>query len=171
MDKLAFGDGADLGDTSSGTPSKPPHRTRGKPSPKSKGPTIVSATVPAAVSAVADMVVVLAARQGSKLFIQVEGLSWLANFVRDEYSTGGVAPIPDDDGVDSPLDESGGISWCFRDHCWITRLKNEEGGLTKMYNGVHARMKPGKDLAHLAFEDAKEMVYQELVAMRQSDGL
>ena len=98
----------------------------------------------------------------TKLYIQVDALSWLVNYVKAEMDSGGVSPVIGEDLGEAA--ELGKVYWDFRDNAWVARVRSAEGVVVRARRNVLNRTKVGRDLAHLSFEDAKQTVYAELVA-------
>jgi hypothetical protein len=96
---------------------------------------------------------------GVKLYIKVSALTWLVSFVRAELDSGGVRPIA------VAVDDSpkSGISWDFRDECWVFRSR-AGGNKTRRSKPVRSLMAAGKPYAHLKFEDAREAARADFAA-------
>ena len=155
MSALAFDDGPPT-DESACTP-------RGKATPKKSAKvTAVAAPIVAAVivkdcpSAVAESRRVIAVVHNKALYLEVDGLSWLANYLREELPTGGVGPVPDEGPRSGP-----NIFWDWRDEVWVRRHKETDGSRRRQSMPVRSRM--SKDLSHLDFEAARQYVYDEFM--------
>ena len=121
-------------------------------------------------AAAADLRHVIAARDKTKLYLEVDALSWLVQFVREEIVTGGVAAV-----VDEPVPDAASsgpnIFWDFHNDCWAARTKGSScKDAVRTRSFVKCRMKPGKDLENCTFAEAKQRVYEELAA-NIADGL
>ncbi len=154
MAALAF-DGGPLMDAAAPTP-------RGKSTVKKNAKAAVAAPIVAEVavkdcpSAVAESRRVTAVVRNTALYLEVEGLSWLANFLREELATGGVEPVPDEGPRSGP-----NIFWDWRDEVWVRRHFDSNGSRRRQSKPIRSRMAKGGDLSHLDFEAAKQYVHDE----------
>lgn len=96
---------------------------------------------------------------GVKLYIEVSALTWLVTFVRAELESGGVRPIA----VASDGSPKSGISWDFRDECWVFRSR-AGGSKTRSSKPVRSLMVAGKPYAHLTFEEARQAARADFAA-------
>ena len=86
-------------------------------------------------------------------------MTWLVSFVRAELDSGGVRPIA----VAGDGSPKSGISWDFRDECWVFRSR-AGGAKTRISKPVRSLMAAGKPYAHLTFEDAREAARADFAA-------
>ena len=95
---------------------------------------------------------------GSKLYIEVNALSWFVAFVKAELESGGVRPIVrTDTGHAKQL-----ITWDFRDESWVFRTR-ASGKVQRKSKPVRRLMAPGKQYANLSFEEARQAVLADFV--------
>lgn len=126
-------------------------------------PVVVELLVKDCPSAVAETRRVIAVLQGKDIYLELDGLSWLANYIREELPTGGVQLVTEAE----PAVAGARIFWDWRDEVWVCRPPRSEGDEPRrkpQRRPVRTRMMPGGDLHHLDFEAAKRVVYDELVA-------
>jgi hypothetical protein len=131
-------------------------------------PRVAEISVRDCPSAVAEGRRLLAVQHGKDLYLELDGISWLANYIREELPTGGVQPVQDD----GPAVAGPRIHWDWRDEVWVFRPQRgeeEETPRKVQRRPVRTRMMPGGDLHHLDFEAAKRVVYNELVELTSSD--
>jgi len=170
MAMLEFEGGADSASDSqpSSSPGGDERKKKAAKNAKYHGPVVMRVCVPACASAAADPPAlaaagetrVIACREKKKLFIEMDALPWLVNYAREELESGGVAPIPKEPAADTPS-----IYWDFTNDCWTARVEDEFGKKSqKVRVGVKARMRRGKDLALFDFAEAKQKVYDEMLA-------
>ena len=88
-----------------------------------------------------------------RLWLHVDALPWLIQYIRDDKESGGVAPIEDSRGIPGE-DETSRMYWNFRDGNWIARAKAVDGSWLQASRGVKRRQKA----VCLHFEAAKEAV-------------
>jgi hypothetical protein len=153
MQALDFedGDGASSGTSPDG--KRPAKMAR-------SGPCVRAVSLSTSASAAAETVEVVAARLGSKLFIATDALSWLVNYLRDELATCGVEPV-----ASAAAESPPNIWWDFHNSAWVAYSQPEAAGKrVKLSKGVRCRRASGGDLAGFTFEDAKQKVYEELLA-------
>ena len=168
-DKMASLSFDDEGDNSQSSDSLTPVKKYKRSPKKLQSHDVAAVTVSSSASAVAEKRSVLVARalgrESGKLYVQLDALSWVVNYLRDEFLSGGVSPVEvaaGDKGAPAR------VWWDFRDECWRSR----GAGKKFVSHPVLKRMRPGQDLAHLEFEEAKQIVYNEAIAAldAQSDG-
>jgi hypothetical protein len=140
-----------------------------KQSPKgAAAPRVADILVKECPSAVAETRRLFVVQHGKDLYLELDGISWLANYIREELPTGGVQPVQDaGHAVAGPH-----IHWDWRDEAWVLRPRRSEGQEPPQKvqrRPVRTRMMPGGDLGHLDFDAAKREVYDELVATMTSD--
>ena len=160
---LSFDDAAAVG-----PPEKRHRRQRGS---IYKGIVVRTQAVPASptASAVAENRRVLVAINAKKMYIEVNALSWLVNYLRTEFESGfvpAVAPAPEPDDTPGAMSK---LWWDFRDDCWVGRVGQSGRRSARKSKAVKARMATGGGLSHLSFADAKQYCYDELAA-ELSDG-
>ena len=100
-------------------------------------------------------------KKGSKLWVEVDALSWLSNFVREEMGT--LWNVSIDSGVEPPNAQSP-IVWDFSNECWVFRGVDKVGEPVRRYGRIKGRMSKGGDLDGLSFAEAKERVFKEMQA-------
>ncbi len=118
-------------------------------------PLINRVTMKDCPSAVADSRHVVVAVLKKTLYVQIEALSWLANYLREELQTGGVPPVEHNLGA---AVAASGVYWDFRDEAWVTRPQ-KSGDRSRRSMSVRRRME--KDLKDMDFATAKQIVYDE----------
>jgi hypothetical protein len=112
-------------------------------------------------SADAEDTQVMVILQATKMLMEVNALPWLLNYLMDELETSGVDPV-----LETPKKHEPNIWWDFRDECWAGRFKTPNGGQTRKTASVRWRMSDGRDLCDMSFEEAKSVVYNEIVIMQ-----
>ena len=116
-------------------------------------PVVAEVEVPASPSVVTDKRKVIVVMRGKKMFIEVDALSWLVNFVREEVDNGGVKPIASD-----PAPKPS-ILWDWRDEAWFLKSTADGGGRTRSSMSIRRRL--ATDLSRLTFQEARQYVYDE----------
>lgn len=155
MAALAFDDGPPMDDAAR-TPRGKNTVKRNAKATAVAAPIVAEVAVKDCPSAVAESRRVIAVVHNKALYLEVDGLSWLANFLREELPTGGVEPVP----VEGP--RSGpNIFWDWRDEVWVRRHFGADGSRRRQSKPVRSRTAKGGDLSHLDFEAAKQYVYDE----------
>jgi hypothetical protein len=103
---------------------------------------------------------VWAATKSFKLFVDVNALSWLVCFLKREFDAGFVPAVESAPAAA----EVSGPWWDWRNECWVGRERPGHSGekRPRQRKSVRSRMAPGKDLQHMAFDDAKNLCYDEL---------
>ena len=104
-----------------------------------------------------------------RLWLDIESLPWLIQYVKEEKESGGVAPVEEKDirggGEQADSEASAGaetfrIYWNFRDDGWVARARTVSGSWLQASRGVKRRQKTdGVD-----FQTAKKIVYEEMEA-------
>ena len=97
-----------------------------------------------------------------RLWLHVDALNWLLNYIHMEKMNGGVVPL-EESPEDSPAvaeerDTTGGVYWNFRDNNWNARAKDIHGNCLQVARGVKRRQKAES----LDFQTAKQVTYEEL---------
>jgi len=92
-----------------------------------------------------------------RIWLHVDALAWLIQYIRDEKESGGVAAV-EDTRQESEEEETSRIYWNFRDGNWIARARAVDGSWLQASRGIKRRQKADA----LGFEAAKEAVYHEL---------
>ena len=129
-------------------------------------PIIENVAVKDCPSAVAENRRVIAVLRGRQLYLQVDGVSWLANYLREELSTGGVDPVRDEEPRSGPS-----IFGDWRDELWVFRKQETDGAPRRRSSKpVRSRIAKSGDLNHLDFEAAKQYVYDEFEQQLRSAG-
>jgi hypothetical protein len=155
MAALAFDEGPPMDDAAR-TPRGKSTAKRNAKTTTVAAPIVAEVTVKDCPSAVAESRRVIAVVHNKSLYLEVNGLSWLANFLREELPTGGVEPVPDEGPRNGP-----NIFWDWRDEVWVRRHFDSNGSRRRQSKPVRSRMAKGGDLSHLDFEAAKQYVYDE----------
>ena len=89
-----------------------------------------------------------------RLWLDVDALPWLIEYVKEEKASGGLAPVEDE-----PLQEpQTRIYWNFRDNNWIARAQACDGTWLQASRGIKRKAKA----TQLDFEEAKKAAYGEL---------
>ena len=138
-----------------------------RPAKLAKGISAVRAVwVGASASAEAETMQVLAVRDGLKMFLEVDALSWLVNYLREELSTGGVEPVTGDADPDEGEDDVTRLRWDFHNCAWVAHSgkRDASGRRQRVSKGVRSRRCAGGDLAGVTLEEAKRIVHDELLA-------
>ena len=116
--------------------------------------------MPGKPSVTKPTVQVQAAYGDKKLYIALQSLPWLIQYIAEEKASGGVAPVAlrgDDH------NEKSGVHWNARDNVWQARFRRDDGSWSTKTKSVHARMKCESDpLFGVDYEVAKKVVYDEL---------
>jgi hypothetical protein len=95
-----------------------------------------------------------------KLYIALDSVPWLLQYIALEKASGGVAPVP---AASDESSKKNGIRWNFRDNVWQARCRRPDGTWSTKTKGVHARIACETDpLFKCDFEIAKKAVYDEL---------
>jgi hypothetical protein len=154
MAALAFDDGPPMDDATRTPRGRIAIKKNAKPAVVA--PIVAEVAVKDCPSAVAESRRVIAVVHNRTLYLEVDGLSWLANFLREELPTGGVEPVPDEGPRSGP-----NIFWDWRDEVWVRRHFDSNGERRRQSKPVRSRMTKGGDLSHLDFDAAKQYVYDE----------
>ena len=96
---------------------------------------------------------VLILMHGHKMFMEVNALPWLLQYLLDELDCAGAKPV-----LDGPKHW-----WDLHNDCWAGRFKTHAGTQVRKTASVRRRMWHGGDCSDLSFEDAKSFVYQEFL--------
>ena len=91
-----------------------------------------------------------------RLWLHVDSLRWLIQYIRDEKENGGVAPVEEAPAVAEEPEPR--IYWNFRDDSWTARAQAKDGKWVRTSRGVKRRRKDGIE----DFQLAKQRVYEEL---------
>jgi hypothetical protein len=95
-----------------------------------------------------------------KLYIALQSLPWLIQYIAEEKASGGVAPVPL---LGEDPNKKSGIRWNHRDNTWQARMRRSDGTWSTKTKSVHARMETeGDALFGADYEVAKKVVYDEL---------
>ena len=89
-----------------------------------------------------------------RLWLHVDSLSWLVEYIRQEKELGGVDPVAED--TDEP--QVPRIYWNFRDSNWIARAQAIDGTWLQTSRGVKRKQRAEQ----LDFVETKKAVYSEL---------
>ena len=90
-----------------------------------------------------------------RLWLDVDALPWLIQYVKEEKASGGLDPV--DDAPESTVVERR-IYWNFRDSNWIARAQAVDGSWLQATRGVKRKQKGSQ----LDFEEAKQAAFGEL---------
>ena len=96
-----------------------------------------------------------------RLWLDVDSVEWLIQYVQAEKANGGVMPVeedPEDSSTVAEADQCARIYWNFRDDNWIARAKGVDGTWLQTSRGIKRRQKAES----LGFEAAKQAVYEEM---------
>jgi hypothetical protein len=112
---------------------------------------------------------VLAANKATKLFIEVDALSWLVCFLRSEFESGFVPAVESAPAAAEVVAPA--VWWDFRDECWVGRERPGLSGEKRRRHrkSIRSRVAPGGDLQHMTFENAKTFCYDELCGSLEID--
>ena len=103
---------------------------------------------------------VLILMHGHKMFMEVNALPWLLNYLLDELDSAGAEPV-----LESPKKDDAVIWWDLHHDCWAGRFKTPDGKNVRKTASVRWRMGDAGDLGDMSFEDAKSVVYQEFLLL------
>ena len=95
-----------------------------------------------------------------RLWLHVDAVTWLIQYIRDEKESGGLAPVEDVSSAVSETKPSSRIYWNFRDDNWTARAKASDGSWLQISRGVKRRQKQD----HLDFQTAKQAVFNSMEA-------
>ena len=90
-----------------------------------------------------------------RLWLSVDAVPWLVDYVRAQKESGGVAPVVDEASV---VAETTRIYWNFRDDCWTARARCVDGTWMQTTRGIKRR----QNHEQLNFPEAKQAVYVSL---------
>ena len=95
-----------------------------------------------------QITVAVALDKQRRLWVHVDSLPWLLQFIKEEKEAGGVEPVES-----SSVDEwqSSRIYWNFRDASWIARAKTVDGCWLQASRGIKRKHK----LEQMSFQEAK----------------
>ena len=114
-------------------------------------------------SAAAETVGVTVAVRKQRLFLGVQDLPWLFEYLRAELEDG---PAIEEDDEDDKDDKDGGrerIYWDFHNSCWFARKKTPDGEVLTKKGFIERRMRTVGDALHgLTRDEAKRAVHEEL---------
>ena len=91
-----------------------------------------------------------------RLWLDIDALPWLIQYVKEEKANGGLAPV-EDEPQELPACR---IYWNFRDNNWIARAQAVDGAWLQTSRGVKRKQKASQ----VGFEDAKKAAFCELEA-------
>ena len=111
-------------------------------------------------SADAERTRVLILMHGHKMFMEVNALPWLLNYLLDEFDSAGAEPV-----LGSPKKDDAVIWWDLHHDCWAGRFKTPDGKNVRKTASVRWRMGDGGDLGDMSFEDAESVVHQEFLLL------
>jgi hypothetical protein len=116
--------------------------------------------MPGTPSVTTPTVQVQVAYGDKKLYIALQSLPWLIQYIAEEKASGGVAPVPL---LGEDPNKKSGIRWNHRDNTWQARMRRSDGTWSTKTKSVHARMESeGDPLFGADYEVAKKVVYDEL---------
>ena len=87
-----------------------------------------------------------------RLWLHVNSLDWLIQYIQDEKESGGVVPVEEKDQA-KPA-----IYWNFRDDSWYARAQTMTGKWLQISRGIKRRMKESNS----DWENAKQAVFEEM---------
>ena len=119
-----------------------------------------SLEMPGTPSVTTPTVQVQVAYGDKKLYIALQSLPWLIQYIAEEKASGGVAPVAH---LGEDPNKKSGIRWNHRDNTWQARMRRSDGTWSTKTKSVHARMETeGDALFGADYEVAKKVVYDEL---------
>ena len=86
-----------------------------------------------------------------RLWLQVDCLTWLAEYIKAEKESGGVAPLEESEEAEPR------VQWNFQHSSWQALAVSPDGKKERRERGVKARQKAGG----MNFVEAKETLYRE----------
>ena len=102
------------------------------------------------------MLVGLALDARSRLWIHVDSLPWLVQYIQAEKESGGVAPVQ---GAGEEASAPPRLSWNFQHSSWVAVASAPDGTRHTLERCIKRRQKAGG----MTFQDAKALVCQEMV--------
>ncbi|MCP4243111.1 MAG: hypothetical protein GY772_21365 [bacterium] len=166
MAALAYEDTRGHGDSASPDSGKKARRRRRTVGATVEAPVKVSmaAKAPEMHPDEKASVEVLLLNSALQLWVHVDSLAWLLEFLRDQTRTAGVPAVAARAGATRPPSAPApGISWDFRDDAWVA--SGTERDRKAIYVRKRTRTK-GDPLFGMEWEAAKAHAYEELVAWR-----